>query len=362
MANKRRGKNEGSIYRRADGTWAASVNLGYIGGKRRRKVVYGKTRDQVRQKLRDLHRQQDAGATLTNKHQTVEQFLTYWLDHVAERTAKPQSVKLYRQRCTHIIHHIGRIHLDKLGPQHVEDMLYALTNAGLKAHLIRATLRAALNVALRYGWIVRNPAALAEAPASTTPKITPLTAAQATLLLDTVAGHRLDTLYRLALGLGMRQGELLALHWDDVDLDQATLTIHEGKTDASQRTLPLSPGLVAALKRQKTRQQRERLILGADWRGNGHVFTSEVGTPLRARNVVRHFKRLLTKAGLPETTRFHDLRHTAASLMLAQGVDLKTVSSILGHSTIATTANVYGHIYEQTQRQIITALDALFGT
>ncbi len=360
---KRRGRGEGGIYRRGDGIWVASINLGYIDGKRQRKVVYGKSRAEVQQKLRQVQRDQEAGLNLRQKQQTIAEFLAYWLDEVSPRTAKPQSVALYRQRCTHIIGAIGTVPLDKLSPHQVETMLYTFHQAGLKASLIRSTLRAALNVALRYGWVVKNAAALADVPTRPTAKVTPLSAEQARTLLATVDGHRLDTLYRLALSTGMRQGEIIALQWDDVDLDAATLAIRQGKTESSIRTLPLSPALVADMKRHKTRQQRENLFLGVHWRGNGHVFTSEVGTPLSARNLIRHFKNLLKKAGLPSATRFHDLRHTAASLMLNQGIDVKTVSTILGHSTIATTANIYGHISNQTQRHVVTAMDAtLFGT
>jgi integrase len=209
----------------------------------------------------------------------------------------------------------------------------------------RAILRKALNQAVKRGQVARNVATLTDAPKQKKHKITPLDPAQGRALLAAVQGHRLEGLYRVALSLGLRMGEALGLRWEDVDLDRGesrvsvalqrrkgSKTLAEPKTERSRRALSLPSVLLSALKAHGMRQLEERLAAGPKWRDHGLVFPSTVGTPLEPRNVTRHYKEMLRRAGLPESTRFHDLRHTAASLLVAQGVHPRVVMEILGHS------------------------------
>jgi integrase len=162
------------------------------------------------------------------------------------------------------------------------------------------------------------------------------------------------------LYLGLRQGELLALTWEDVDFEQRTLTIRQSKTEAGRRTLTIPATLVDALRAHRVALMQERLVRGTEWHENNLVFPSEVGTPLAKRNLVRHFKATLKRAGLPDV-RFHDLRHTAATVMLTVlKLPLQTVKDILGHSRISVTSDTYGHQFRQAFDEAADEIDRLF--
>jgi integrase len=242
---------------------------------------------------------------------------------------------------------------------------------------VRAILRCALEQAKVWGYVARNAAEATEPPRGVAPKIKPLTKDQARRLIEAVKGHRLEALYRIALSLGLRRGEVLGLLWSDIDLDKGTLRItgqvqtlrldgcqnvrtSSAKTAAGARELPLPDLLVQVLRRHWELQQLERSTLGVDWKEHGLVFPSKVGTPIWPRNLIRNFKLILQAAGLPETTRFHDLRHSCATILLAQGVSLKTVSDILGHTDIRTTANIYGHTDDDQKRDATERIAGLF--
>jgi integrase len=378
MPKRRRGHGEGAIYQReSDGLWCTSVDLGIINGKRKRKVIYGKTRKEVVEKLKALHRDQAAGINLSSEEITVKAFLEHWLEHSVKRRNRQRTYDKYKADVTrHIIPAIGSILLTKLTPDHVQAMLNSLSDQGRSPRTVsnvRAALRKALNQAMRRGHVVRNVATLVDAPRSSTFTITPLDLAQARKLLDAVAGHRLEALYRVALSLGMRRGEVCGLRWKDVNFIAATLSVKGSlqrfggklqwtalKTAASVRTLALPPVLLDALKRHQARQAQERAD-AEDWVDSGYVFVSTRGTPLEPHNVVRHFKSVLRRTGLPETVRFHDLRHSCATLLIAQGVHLSVIKDILGHTQISTTANVYGHVLPDIQRDAASRLDDLLG-
>lgn len=377
MAGQRRGNGEGAIYQRdSDGKWCASVDLGLVNGKRKRKVIYGKTRKEVADKLKALHRDQAAGINLTPQQQTVKQFLETWLEETVKRQVRVRTYDKYVQDVTHhLVPALGQLQLTRLTPDHVQKLLNHLSDNGLSHNSVRnvrAALRCALNQALRYGYVMRNVAVLVDIPGKVTFKPQPLTYEQAQLLLATVKGDRLAALYRIALGLGPRKGEILGLRWEDVDLVGATIRISGSlqrqnghlersatKTEASVRTIALPLRLVNALKRHRERQETERKA-AANWTESGMVFTSRIGTPLSPESLTEHFKALLEKAGLPKTVRFHDLRHTCATLMIKQGVHPRVVMEILGHSQISTTMNTYGHVLPEVQREAVNVLDELF--
>ncbi len=315
--------------------------------------------------------------TLNPEQQTVKDFLDIWLEQSVKRQNRPRTYDKYKADVNHhIIPAIGKVLLTRLTPDHVQAMLNGLAEQGrspLTISNVRAALRKALNQALRRGYVLRNVATLVDAPRTSGFKITPLDLPQARKLLDAVAGHRLEALYRVALSLGMRRGEVCGLRWKDVDFAQATLSVNGSlrrfggklhwtapKTASSVRTLALPPVLLDALRRHKARQEEERAD-AEDWEETGYVFVSTRGTPLEPHNVVRHFKSVLRKAGLPGTVRFHDLRHSCATLLIAQSVHLSVIKDILGHTQISTTANVYGHVLPDIQRAATARLDDVLG-
>jgi integrase len=230
-----------------------------------------------------------------------------------------------------------------------------------------------LVTAEKWGMVSRNVAKLVDPPRVPKHEISPLTPEQAKVLIETSVEDRHRALWITALGTGMRQGELLGLRWEDVDLDagklrvryslanvDGQLTLLEPKTDRSRRTVLLADAVVMALRAHRTRQRMDRLVSGSRWVDGGHVFTTLHGTPYHAATITRAFKAALTRAGLP-ACRFHDLRHAAATFLLAQGMTLEDVKNQLGHSTIVLTSNTYGHVLEQRKRQVARAMDAVLG-
>ena len=296
IKEKRRGKGEGTIYQRPEVSWCAIVNHGVVNGKRRRTSLYGKTRKEVVAKLRKLQLDEHQGLVADGPKQTVAQYLDSWLSQVVTVRNKSRTLRSYQDMVRlHLSPHLGRHQLDKLTTSHVQVMLNKLPDAKLSPRSVqyaKGVLCRALNVAVKWGLIPRNVAAHAEAPSGSSRAIAPLTEAQAHKLLSAVKGHRLEALYRIALSLGLRRGEVVGLRWEDIDLDAATLRVSGAlqringklvrstpKTAASAATLPLPEVLVRVLRQHQERQALEQANT-KDWQEHGYVFPSERGTPL----------------------------------------------------------------------------------
>jgi integrase len=327
----------------------------------------------------------EQGINIAPERQTVQQFLDTWLAQIVVPHSRVRTAESYAQIVRlYLVPHLGGQQLSKLTPEHVQAMINALAASGSAdgsplaprtVQYVRAVLRRALAQALKWNQVSRNVATLVEVPRPVKHQIAPLTPAQGTLLLAIVTGHRLEVLYRVALSLGLRKGEVLGLRWDDVDFAARMLRVtgavqRQGgklartapKSESSIRTLAVPDVLLTLLRAHQQRQNEERAVLGARWKDHGLVFPSEVGTPIEPRNLTRHFKTVLRKAGLPLTTRFHDLRHSCATLLIAQGVHPRVVMEILGHSQIAITMNIYGHVLADTHREATDRVAGLFGT
>jgi integrase len=379
---KRRGHGEGSIHLRDDGRWCAVIDLGIINGKRKRKYIYGETRKAVQEQLRALQREQEAGVRLDAARQSLKQFLEYWLEQSVVPQRRPKTIHSYRQIVRlYLIPTLGSHQLSALTPAHVQLMLNQLRASGSEdggplstrtIQYVHAVLRRALGRALKLGLVARNVALLADVPQVETHEIIPLSPAQANALLAAVKGHRLEVLYRVALSLGLRKGEIIGLRWSDIDFEARTLRIVQTvqrisgeliadgpKSKQSKRLLAIPDVLIAALQQHRERQDEEREAMGDLWQDHDLVFPSEVGTPLEPRNLSRHFKSVLRKAELPESTRFHDLRHSCATMLIAQGVHPRVVMEYLGHSQIAITMNTYGHVLPESQREAAAKIDEL---
>ncbi len=327
-----------TLRKRKDGRWEAIISFIGPDGKPRRKSFYGKTQQDVRQKLTGARRTLDQGGALPLERQMVGQFLDRWLEDLARKKKAPKTYKSYAQIVRLYVKPVlGRHQLTGLGPQHVEAMLNHQLDQGLAPRTVqytRAVLRIALNRALKWGLVARNVAALVDPPKVPRYQSRPLSPEQAGRLLEAARGDRLEALYAVGVALGLRPGELYGLRWEDVDFEARTIRAQKQpqvvdgelqlvglKTGRSRRTLPMPAVIARQLRAHWARQMEERLLAGSRWQDWGLVFTSTIGTPLDNRNVNRRYKALLQKAGLPDV-RHYDLRHSAASLLIAQGVPL----------------------------------------
>lgn len=373
----RRGRGEGAIWRRSDGRWEGRLDLGIVDGRRRRRVVYGRSRAEVASKLGELARAREAGALPTEPSVKLEVYLAAWLASI-EHQVRPGTLRsdaMYVRR--HVVPALGRIRLDRLSLAQVQAFLDAKCEAGLAPQTVihlRGILRRALNQAIRLGLLSRNVAALARPPRLERFEFKPFTPDEARSFLRAIEHDRLRELYVVALFGGLRRGELLGLRWADVDLDEAQLRVDAAlqrvasrlvlvppKTARSRRTVSLPAMAVEALRQHKAAQAKERLRAGSEWADNGLVFTTQTGAPIEPRNATRGFKRVLARAGIREI-RFHDLRHSCATLLLVQGVSPRVVMEMLGHSQISLTMNTYSHVLPALQREAAARLEALLGS
>lgn len=373
MAGKR-GQNEGSIYKRPDGRWCAQVNLGYVNGKRKRKYLYGDTRAEVAAQMTKVQRDlQQYIMPVADERLTVKAFLTRWLEDAAQPSLRGTTYASYKGVVNgHLIPAFGRIALVKLTAPDVLKYQKTKLVSGLSARTVtyhRAILRRALADAVKWELVYKNAAALASPPRAVRHEVSPFTPDEARTFLSKIPGNRLEALYVMAMGTGMRQGELLGLTWKSVNLDTGTatvkqqmqrvngkLTLVEPKTAQSRRTVALPSIVVTALTAHRERQRFERKWAGSRWQEHGLVFTTTIGTPLDSANVTHNFQKTLSDAKIRKQ-RFHDLRHCAATLMLTQGADLRTIMDVLGHSTITLTANTYAHLTDATRRVAADMMD-----
>jgi integrase len=369
----RRGHNEGSITKRSDGLWEARITLD--GGKR--KSFYAKTRQEAAKKLTAALRDVEMGLPIAADKLSVERYFTDWLAAV-KSTIRPRTWKRYEQYIrVHLLPTLGRVALAKLSAQHLQLLYAKKLEEGLSStsvHHTHTVIHKALEGALRLGLIQRNVSDLVDPPRMRHHEMTTLSEQQARTLIGATHGIRHEALYVVALATGMRLGELLALKWRDIDLERATLNVRatlqrtpdglilaEPKTAYSRRTIALSRTAVAAFRQHHARQQEERLRIGETWHDMDLIFANEIGRPLEAGNVLRRsFWPLLKRAGLPHM-RFHDLRHTAATLLLGRGINPKVVSEMLGHSHISITLGLYSHVTPHMQQQAADAMDAALG-
>ena len=364
----RRGNGEGSIYQLPDGRWRGSVFLGYRDGKPHRKYVTRRTRALVAAEIGRLLEAQRQGQVITTGGMTVGEWLTTYLEQVAKPQVRPRTYDRYRSDIDgHIVPAIGRHRLDKLRPAHLVALYNTRAAEGLSGASLRhmhAVIRRALNVAVKWQLIAVNPAVLVDAPRAGQHEITPLSAAEAQGLIKAAVGDRMEARWLVGLELVLRRGEALGLWWDDLDLDAGLLRVRralqrqhggglvfaEPKTQRSKRTIPLPAQLADVLRQHRVRQEQERITAGSLWQDSPCVFTTPIGTPVDPRNDFREFKKLLDRGSLP-SVRLHDLRHTAASLLLAQNVPARVVMEILGHSQIALTMNTYSHVAPEVSRE-----------
>ncbi len=380
MAGKR-GNGEGSIYqRRSDGRWVAALTL--PNGKR--KALFRATRAEAAEALVTWQHNASIGMLPSGEGErlSVAGYLDLWLASLRTRQLAEQTERNYRiavAQALAAMPRLRRIKLVSLTASHLDQLYGARLDAGAApsyVRLIHAMFHGALADAVRQHLIPRNVAELARPPRIRRKEMVVLPPEQAHQLIASAleTGERLEALLAVALTTGMRRGELLGLRWRDIDLERGALSVQHTmlyrnvttwrltppKTKASRRSIVLGTTATAALRRHRARQNEERLIAGPLWHDHDFVFATAIGDPTPTETVRRTLDRVLKRAGLPHI-RFHDLRHTAATLLLADNMNPKKVSELLGHTSVSITLDRYSHVLPSMQRDVAAAMDRLLG-
>jgi integrase len=378
---KKRGNNEGSIYRRKNGTWAAQYTVWTAEGRKRRSVS-GKTRAEVSRKLTEAMADRDGGLLHDAGKLTVGEYLDRWLADSVKGTVKETTYANYAYIThKHVSPALGHVKLKTLTPAHVRGFYGEKARTNLSASTVKkmhVVLRKSLSQAVSDGLIPRNAADGVKPPRVGAPgeEIKPLGSEECAAFLEASRGERLEALYVLAIHCGLREGELLALRWEDVYLEAVRPTMLVRRTltrgedgrgwvvgastkSGKGRRVRLTRRAVTALKDHRKRQLEERMRLAGHWQDQGLVFAGETGSLLNPSNLRnRSFKRIKAHSGVREDLRFHDLRHTCATLLLSEGVNAKVVSELLGHASITITLNIYSHVLPDMQDSAADAMEA----
>jgi len=370
----RRTHGEGSVYMRKDGRAAASA---LYEGKRITK--YGKTKTEARQKLDAYLSDLKKGKVVIGPKQTVEQYLTHWLENEHRLQVGPVTLQNYRSVLrAHLIPAFGRLCLDQLTREHIQSLYAEKLDSGLAPGTIRCiheVLSGALASAVKNEVLARNVCANVVLPRTPKRKHNALSKEQALLLVEAARGHRLWFLILMALTTGARLGELLALHWEDIDVNSHRIDIHrtvsnvtghgelersQPKTASSMRKVVLVQAVADGIEDQKEYINHVRAASGCRWQDLGLVFPNKDGNHMKASIVREELKAILLEAGLEART-FHKLRHSAATILFAAGVNPKVVMEMLGHRNISTTLGLYGDVLPDMQQEAADVMNNIFG-
>jgi integrase len=370
MTKRRRCNHEGGLYQRSNGSWSAQVSLQ---GRRISKTF--KSQREAVEWIRTARNQIDLGMTYTSTKRSLAEHLTAWLEN-SKPVMRSRTWNHYEQLARmYVIPNIGEVVLKDLSTETLQALFSWLIGQGVGTYTvvkIHTLLHSALKVAVDAGIISRNPASRAHPPKPANTEMKILDEGQVSQFLVYVMGHRWEALFHLAIATGMRQMELLGLKWDDLDWIQKKVKVERQlvrpdktgvkfqgtKTRFGQRSIALGDQTINVLRGHYERQQADRLSAGKKWVEYGLMFANSRGGPIEPRNLLTEFHQLLDRAGLP-SIRFHDLRHTAASLMLNHGVAPIVVSRRLGHSKASITLDIYGHLIPSMQEGVGQLMDDL---
>lgn len=375
MARRKQARRpgEGSVYQRKDGRWVCEITL----EDHSRKTYYFKTEKEALDRRRVLLNELAQGTIATGPQQTVKQFLEYWLEDVYKpsvRLSTVRNVKVLMYK--HIIPALGHVKLQKLTAQQVQSFYAKKLKEGMAPSRIKSihlSLHNALEHARRVKLVAFNVCKDVQLPKQQKSEKHFLTPEQARMLLQYVKGHQLEVLITVALTTGLREGELIGLRWSDIDFERGILNVartvsylpHHGfvegdpKTKTSARTIYLPSFVVDMLKQHRITVKEKRLLGGASWVNRDLVFPARNGNYIIFNSLLRQFYKVLDAAGLPRI-KFHDLRHSAATLLLSMGVEMKVIQEILGHSSIVITADLYSHVLPHMHTDAMHRMDSFF--
>jgi integrase len=367
---KKSGNNEGSVHKLSSGQWRGQVSHE---GRRLSKVF--PTQRECLDWVRKNRNQIDEGMTYASTRLTVSEYMSGWLTN-AKTTKRPTTWVHYEQLTRqYITPKIGRIKLKDLRAEHIHQFYNHLLEINTGVHTVRkihALLHCALQQAVKLRIIPQNPSSLVDPPRKPTREMSILTESQISQMLVTAKTHRLEALFHLAIVTGLRESELLGLKWTDLDWTMHILRVERQlvrpngkgvefsapKTGYGKRSIKLGEKTIEVLQNHYKRQQGERVFAGDEWEEHGLMFTTHTGTPIYQRSLQRIFKTLLRHAGLPPV-RFHDLRHSSASLLLNRDIPTIIVSRRLGHARTSITTDVYGHVLANMQDEAAELIDEL---
>ena len=369
---RQRANGEGNIRQRADGRWEGRISL----PDGRRKSLFGKTRQEVARLLAAALRDRDKGLPIVGEKQTVKEFLQQWLETAVKDSVRPGTYAAYALNTRRVQPHVGGVKLARLTPQQLQACYGALLEGGLSRRSVEqchTVLHRAFRQAVQWGLLGVNPTDAASPPRPKRREMQTLDADQVGRLFDTTREDRYHALWVLLITTGVRLGEATGLKWEDLDTGTGRLTIRralqrqkgvglvfvEPKSDRSRRTVHLAPSAVEVLSDHRLRQLKERHQAGDAYQNGGLVFCRADGRPLEPGwvNVLLH--RALAAADLPQI-RVHDLRHSAATLLLQKGVHPKVVQELLGHSTIVLTLDTYSHVPPALHQEAANQMESLF--
>ena len=379
---KRAAQGSGTIRQRPNGSWEARFTIGRDPGtgKQVQKSVYGKTQKEVRQKMTAALSDLDRGIYISPDRITVKKFLDEWYSNFCEGRLKPYTANTYRRIIEKdIAPNIGAMEVQNLSGLHLQKLCKTLTKSGLSPKSIKnimSVLHKALDTAVKQNLIARNPCDVVELPKQVKPEVNPLSDAEIAAFIAAVKGHPMESAYMLCLLCGMREGECLGLSWDQVDFETHTIVISQqlqreqtkgGKYYIQQntkngKTRVIQPPAIAFeyLKAEKKKQAERQLQAGNMWSNPDNlVFTNEFGRHYMIITFYKEFKRIVSSIGRPDA-RPHDLRHTAATVAIASGADIKSVQSLLGHSTASFTLNTYVHASQKLMEDTAARIDAFY--
>ena len=375
MARKstRNAQGGGTIRQRPDGRWEARYTVGRDPGtgKQIQRSVYGSTQKEVRQKLAQITASIDKGTYQAPNKITVSAWMEEWLTTFCEGKVKPLTLQSYRASIkNHIVPAIGAMELQAVKGTYIQRLYNSMTRAGLSGKTVKNTsaiMHKAFGVALKQGIIVANPCDAAELPKAEHKEIRPLADSEIPRFLAAIDGSPMRNAFALCLFAGLREGECLGLSWKQVDFERGRITVSqqlqkvrtEGKGEyqitpstksGKPRTVEPPPIAFAYLRAERVKQMENRLKAGSIWSNpNDLVFTDEAGGHYAIYTFYKRFKAIAASIGRPDA-RPHDLRHTAATVAIASGADVKSVQELLGHATASFTLNVYAHTSEQMMK------------
>jgi integrase len=372
VEKQRRGHHEGSVYYEASRKrWVVEIT---VGPGRIKRYRFKSKQEAIRKKSEAL-RELERGTLATGGQRRLGEYLEDWLENTHRNKLRVGTYINYKKKVRYIVDGLGDVWLQKLTPEHVQEFLQKKLDEGLSSktvHEIHGVLRVALKRAVRWGIVSRNVCDVVDPPVIVSREVVPLSVEQARALVKHVQGHRLEVLLVMAVVTGMRRGELLALRWSDIDFDRHRLlvlhsvdyipgygyVVGEPKTTAGKRWISL-PAFLVDMLRQHQARQLELQKAAKKWEDHDLAFPNFSGGYLHPSHMGDEFRRLLREAGLP-AIHFHDLRHSAATILLCMGVNVKVIQELLGHSDISVTLGVYGHLLPSMQQSAVDTWDDVF--